>query len=270
MAYGISWLLWAPLWLPAFGMDGWPILSFQHTLGAFGPMAAAFIVSAAFMGKQGVVALSSRLLLWRNRTHWIAIALLGPFVLYLLAVAGGRIITGESISLESLGTTSEFPIRSLIGIFLYNIFTFGYGEETGWRGFALPRLQQYYSAFTSTLMLTFFWALWHLPLFFYRPGYTDMNPAEIAGWFFSLLTGALLLTWLYNSSKGSVLVVTVFHASVNVIFTSDVQSDLVINSLGILITVWGIGVLLIAGPKYLSKKGKMIASGKHKQRLFRN
>ena len=130
--------------------------------------------------------------------------------------------------------------------------SFGYGEETGWRGFALPRLQARHSAWVVSLLLTLGWALWHLPLFFYRPGYTSMDAAGVAGWFFSLLTGAVLLTWLYNESEGSILVVALFHASVDVAFTSRIASPEVVNVAGALITAWGIVVLVAAGPRRLS------------------
>lgn len=53
LAYAISWLLWAPLWLPAFGVNGLPILPFHHALGALGPIAAAFVVSALETGPAG-------------------------------------------------------------------------------------------------------------------------------------------------------------------------------------------------------------------------
>lgn len=257
LACSISWLVWAPLWLPALGIEGLPLLPFHHAIGAVGPIAAAFIVTTLSTGQPGAAELWSRMFLWRGRFKWIAIALFAPFVIFLLATAGAFLFAGEPFSLGAIGRSSEFPQFSLFTFLLYNIFSFGYGEEVGWRGFALPRLQKRYSAFISTLLLSVAWALWHLPLFFYRPGYLDMDIAGTAGWFFSLLTGAVLLTWLYNSSRGSLLVAALFHATIDVAFTSDVSSDFVVNAMGFLITVWGIGVLVWAGPKYLSGAGKM-------------
>ena len=66
LAYIISWLLWAPLWLPAFGVDGMPTLPFHHALGALGPIAAAFLVSAAATGVAGPADLVRRMGLWRG------------------------------------------------------------------------------------------------------------------------------------------------------------------------------------------------------------
>ncbi len=67
LAYAISWLLWAPLWLPALGIGGLPAFRFQHALGALGPVAAAFVVSAAQAGRAGPADLLRRMGLWRGR-----------------------------------------------------------------------------------------------------------------------------------------------------------------------------------------------------------
>ena len=258
LAYGISWLLWAPLWLPWFGVHGLPTLPFHHAIGALGPIAAAFIMSAADTGLAGPRDLLRRMVLWRGRLGWVAVGLLAPFVLLALAIAGASLLGGERVSLVGFGRSHEFPQLSALGFLAYNIGSFGYGEEVGWRGFALPRLQARHSALISSLLLTLGWALWHTPLFFYRSGYTGMNAAGIAGWLFSLATGAVLLTWLYNSSRGSLLVVALFHATVDVVFTSTISSPAVVNIAGALITVWGVIVLIAAGPGFLSRRGKMV------------
>lgn len=258
LAYAISWLLWAPLWLPAFGVHGLPVLPFHHALGALGPIAAAFLVSAMETGWTGPGDLLRRMGLWRGRLIWVAIALLAPFALLAFAVVGVSVLAGENLSLAGFGRSREFPQFSTLTFLAYNIVSFGYGEEVGWRGFALPRLQTRHSALVASLLLTLGWALWHLPLFFYRPGYTSMDVFGVAGWFFSLLTGSVLLTWLYNDSRGSILVVAVFHATVDVAFTSSVSSPSVVNAAGALITFWGIIILVAAGPRFLSRRGKVI------------
>lgn len=258
LAYGISWVLWAPLWLPAFGVHGLPAIPYHHALGALGPITAAFLVSAMETGLAGPADLLRRMGLWRRRLVWVAVALLAPYVLLELAVVAASLLNGENVSPAGVGRSREFPQFSALGFLVYNIVSFGFGEEAGWRGFALPRLQTRHSALVASLLLTCGWALWHVPLFFYRPGYTSMDVAGVAGWFFSLLTGAVLLTWLYNESRGSILVVALFHATVDVTFSSDISSPFVVNITGALITCWGIIVLIAAGPRYLARRGKMV------------
>jgi membrane protease YdiL (CAAX protease family) len=123
---------------------------------------------------------------------------------------------------------------------------------------ALPRLQAKHSALGAATLVALGWALWHVPLFLYRPGYTSMSATGIAGWFVSLLTGSILLTSLYNNSRGSILVVALFHASIDVVFTSDFDSPALVNALGALITVCAAGVVAVTGPRTLSRHGKWL------------
>lgn len=259
LAYGISWMIWAPLWLPAFGIDTLPVLPFHHAWGAVGPIAAAFLVAGMEAGAAGPRDLLRRMVLWRGRLLWVLLALLAPLGVLAFAALAAWLFTGEEGSLAGVGVSREFPQFSALGFLVYNLFSFGYGEEVGWRGYALPRLQAKYSALVATLLLTLGWALWHVPLFLYRPGYTSMGATGIAGWFFSLLTGAVLLTWLFNESRGSILVVALFHAAIDVAFTSDISSPFVVNAAGVIVTLWGLTVLVVAGPRHLSRKGKVVA-----------
>jgi membrane protease YdiL (CAAX protease family) len=256
LAYAVSWLLWAPLWLPAFGVHRLPAFPFQHALGALGPITAAFLLCAMEAGSAGVGDLARRMFLWRGRLLWVLVALVAPYILLVLAIVGTSLISGTAITLAGFGESREFPQFSALAFLAYNIVSFGFGEEVGWRGYALPRLQVRHSALIASLLLTVGWALWHLPLFLYRPGYTTMDAAGVVGWLFSLLTGSVLLTWLYNESRGSILVVAIFHATVDVAFTSSVASTSVVNITGALITLWGLIVLIVAGPHCLSKHGK--------------
>ncbi|HKG68423.1 MAG TPA: CPBP family intramembrane glutamic endopeptidase, partial [Segetibacter sp.] len=135
----------------------------------------------------------------------------------------------------------------------------------GWRGFALPRFQMKLNALAASILLTVFWAFWHWPLFFYRPGYTTMGMTDIFGWFFSLLTGSILLTWLYNSSRGSILICAVFHSTIDIAFTADIADKNVVNYTGFLITVWGILTIIIFKPTSLadmSEKKIAVTNGK--------
>jgi len=87
----------------------------------------------------------------------------------------------------------------------------------------------------------------------------SMGVAGAIGWLFSLLTGAVLLAWLYNESRGSLLVVALFHAGVDVAFTSDASSPVVVNTAGALITLCGIAVALLVGPRRLASIASLAA-----------
>ena len=81
----------------------------------------------------------------------------------------------------------------------------------GWRGYVLPRLQTKYSALVSSLILGLIWGLWHYPKFL-APG----NTTSFALFMLDTTAKAILYTWLYNNTNGSLLLVTLFHAASNV------------------------------------------------------
>lgn len=107
---------------------------------------------------------------------------------------------------EVLGRGRYADLAWVVGLLLSSV-AYGFGEETGWRGFALPGLQRDRSALSATLILTAFWALWHAPFFFYR---YEFGLGQIVGFFLGLLAGAIWLTCLYNATGGSVLMVAIW------------------------------------------------------------
>lgn len=258
LAYCISWLWWLPLYAPRFGITGLPILPFHHAWGAFGPLIASFTATAIFEGRAGTRRLASSLLRPGSGV-FLAVALFSPFVLALIAGIIALIADKVPLRFAAMLTTREFPDFNFVVFFFYNLIFFGWGEETGWRGFALPRLQARMNALGASLVLTLFWALWHWPLFFYRPGYTGMGVGGIAGWVFSLATGSILLTWLFNSTRGSLLCAAVFHSTIDIAFTSDFATGKIVNYIGILVTLWGILVILIWKPKELASQERFVS-----------
>ncbi len=251
LAYFISWLIWLPLYGHIFGLNHLPAIPFNHALGGLGPLIASFITTCIFLKTEGVKKLLAKCFQIKPLIY-LAIALFSPFVLALLAALMSYCIDSTPINFSGLFTTKEFPQWNLLTFFFYNILFFGFGEEVGWRGFALPRLQNKSNAMMASIVLTLFWALWHLPLFFYRPGYTTMEWTGILGWVFSLLTGSILLTWLYNSSGASILICAVFHSTIDIAFTADIANKNIVNYMGFLITVWGILTIIIYKQKNLA------------------
>lgn len=256
LAYGISWLIWLPLYGNAIGLECSLEIPFNHAIGGLGPLLAALITTVIFNGSSGLKQLFVKRITLPGARYFL-IALLAPAVLLLIAVAADWFVNKTVIDPAGFIRSKEFPQTSYISFFFYNFIFFGLGEEAGWRGFALPRMQIKANALTASIFLTVFWALWHLPLFLYRPGYTGMGLAGIAGWVFSLFTGSLLLTWLYNSSRGSILICAVFHTTIDLAFTSDVGGKDTISFLGAMITLWGIVILVVCKPRNLSRSERV-------------
>ena len=86
----------------------------------------------------------------------------------------------------------------------------GNGEEIGWRGYALPRLQNRYQALYSALVLGLVWAVWHIAIYV-----TRMNPVVFAWYIVGVIAKSVLITWAYNGSQGSLLLAALYHAAWN-------------------------------------------------------
>ncbi len=257
LTYLISWLIWLPLYGYVFGWTNLTTVPYQHALGGLGPLIASVLTTWIFLKKEGVKNLLKKCFQFKPIVY-LMIALLSPFVLLLVALIICFFVDKTPVHLSGLLTSKEFPQFHWLTFFIYNLVFFGLGEETGWRGFALPRLQAKMNALSASIVLTAFWALWHLPLFYYRPGYTTMNSVAVIGWVLSLLTGSILLTWLYNSTRGSILICAVFHSTIDIAFTADVANENIANYMGFLITALGILLVVMLKPKTLSRHKKEI------------
>ncbi len=213
LAYAFSWawvIPWAATGHTVFQGKGWP----THFPSLLGPMLAALAVSARTARRRGVHALVAAMGRWRIGWRWW-IAALSPLgfwgmVLGVLAVTGATLPPRPDFARFS-GLPEGLGI---VGVTLVVILVNGFGEETGWRGYALPRLQRRYGPITATLIIAVLWAGWHIPQFFYVDSYEGFSPAMLPVFLFGLTCGAVVLTWLYNQT-GSVLAVAVWHGLYN-------------------------------------------------------
>jgi CAAX protease family protein len=83
-------------------------------------------------------------------------------------------------------------------------------------------------------------------------GFDTTGLVAIPGWLFSIVTGSVLLAWIYNSMGGSILIVAIFHDTLDIAINSPSGPELA-NVMGALVTIWGLAVLVWAGPKNLSR-----------------
>jgi|NGEPerStandDraft_6_1074524.scaffolds.fasta_scaffold10215_4 membrane protease YdiL (CAAX protease family) len=211
LAYAFSWA-----WMLPFVVDGdvvrqgvgWP----THFPALLGPALAAFVVTAVIWGRAGVHDLLARMARWRMPLRWWA-ATLSPlaFLGAALAVAWA---TGTLPRGSDLGRYSGLSAIGIVPVWVIAILI-TFGEETGWRGFALPMLQRRHSPLVAALLITPIWALWHLPYFFTIATYRDFAPAGYLGFVFGLACGSIVLCWLYNGTGGSILACAVWHGLFN-------------------------------------------------------
>ena len=253
LACSLSWAIQIPLALQAQDVIQSQLPFALHYLSGFGPLLSAAYMSWRLGGRQGLRGLFSRLTRWRVGLGWWAVALSPLFALVLLWLVA-RIIRGDPLTLLDLGRVEFLPNLGIGAAFLW-IATFGLGEETGWRGFALPRLQANHSALSATLILWVIWSLWHLPLFFYM-----YEPSILPGWLIGLLAGSITFTWLFNSTDGSLLMTVIFHGLFN--FTTGCarcKTGLAAMVISSLVMVWAVLIVVIFRPANLASSDKVIA-----------
>ena len=234
---------------PGQPLQPWSLVWF---FSIFSPTISSLAISWIIGGMPEVRRLLSGFTRWKVHLGWYLAALfllVGPIVIAMVYIALGN---------PAVGLRPGQTISTLLGAVLFNIFSGPLGEEAGWRGFALPRLQAKYNALVSSLILGVIWTCWHIP-FFFTTGATQMGiPFPI--YLMLVVTVTFYLTWLYNNTKGSLIITVLAH------FAYNLSSTLIAGPLslmpamkfymtaGPLLFLVVIGVIIYYKPKYFSKK----------------
>ncbi len=217
MAYAFSWIILIPFILQEWNMAP-KVFSFAFVLNPFvGPALAAVIMTGLLEGKDGVRRLWRRCLQWRAGWQWYVFVLLGIPALLLLGVL---LVPGAMAGF--LGLPRAFPIVYLVNFVIIFFLGGPLGEEPGWRGFALPRMQVRYGPLWGTLFLGVLWAFWHLPHFLTSaqgggPGTGGFATFLINFPIFALMVVAIaiVMAWVFNHTRGSLFIAILLHASIN-------------------------------------------------------
>jgi uncharacterized protein len=247
LAFAITWVLVSPLLLQGLGLIG-GVPPGWHALGALGPISSALVVTAAVGGRPALTEFAGRILHWRVGIWWFLVSVFSPFLLFTLSALIVRLLGGPWPDFGRL------DFEHLLGFSFLAGLLYGIGEEAGWRGFALPRLQTGRSAFVATLILTVSWALWHTPFFFYR---FEFGAVQVMGFFVGLLAGAIWLTCLYNSTGGSILMVAAWHTTWNLVNqVAMVVSVEILSAMSVMVMILAVAVMVAFGPATLSPRRK--------------
>jgi membrane protease YdiL (CAAX protease family) len=141
---------------------------------------------------------------WRTGVIWYILALGLPVALTLLSVYLNVLFGAPAPTPEQL---SAWP--DLLFFFPFAFLLLGAAEELGWRGFAQHTLQETRPALVATLIVAAMAIVWHLPLMI-------AGRIPVSDILF-IVTGYIVVAWLYNSAGHSVLIVMLFHAMLNTI-----------------------------------------------------
>jgi len=232
VTFGLAWGLFALyIFLPEQMTARFGEISSRHpafVLAVYSPAVAAFAVVSYCGGVQGLKAFLSRLFLWRCPTGWYAFLIFGIPLIY----AAGALIKGNLLS-------NPFPFDSVAQMLGATAFMLVLGpvEEFGWRGVALPLLQQRFAPIRAALILGLVWGIWHLPAFF-------MSGTPQRAWGFTpFLIGSIclsvIITPLFNASGGSILLAVFYHFQLNNPLWPDAQPyDVYFFVAAAVTTVW--------------------------------
>lgn len=202
LAFLLSWLAVLPVVLNSTLAPE----PFQILGGLLGPTLSALVVLGITEGRAALGLFLRRYLQWRAGLVWWLVVLLGtPILVTLVAalVVGSEVITGFS---DKIGPALVTYLMALIpGAVLGPLW-----EEPGWRGFALPRLQSRHGPLLGTAILGLLWAAWHTPGYF--GGWLTGSPFALL---LSSLAFSVVMTWIYNNTGGSILLMILLHSSSN-------------------------------------------------------
>jgi len=220
------------------------------------------IMTGLTLGQDAVITLLKRFLIWRVGWKWY----LAPFLLAPALIVGGvylnAALTGVPPDFSTVMAYKIFGESAYLPLFILPFFMVDFianGEEIGWRGYVLPRLQAKYGALTSTLILGVIWGFWHLPKFL-----SHWNTVSFVWFMVHTMAISVVYTWLYNSTKGSLLLVTLFHAASNATGVFMPMANTVSSgNMGayiiyiLLETVAAIIIVIATGPQRLSRTESM-------------
>jgi membrane protease YdiL (CAAX protease family) len=204
LAYALSWLILVPA---GFGLLPDSSAGVLSLLAPFGPAVAAFVVTALTGGKSAIGQLLRRLVQWRVGVGWYLLVLIG---VPLVELTGAFAVLG-AVPLGDLALNWPALFTSYLPNVLVLVVLVGLAEETGWRGFALPRLQERHGPLLGTAILAVLWAAWHLPNLLFG-GWTGLSYAL---WLALTLASAFIYTWVFNNTGGSILLAMLLHAAIN-------------------------------------------------------
>jgi membrane protease YdiL (CAAX protease family) len=244
LAYGLSWLVWGAVLAAERGL-----ISFRpaRDLAFLGLGLGAFAAAALTGGRAALADLFRRMGRWRVAPRWYAATLLVAVSLSLIPALLYRLLFGPL-------PAPALALRLVPVYFVFQIILHLLTEETAWRGFALPRLQARFGALPASLILGLLWALWHTPLFFLAN--TSQSKMPFPGFVLDVVAVTIVMTWVYNHTRGSVLLAALFHAAFNAsgayfnTLTSDAR--LFWLTVGVACVV-ALALLWIAGPARLGR-----------------
>jgi membrane protease YdiL (CAAX protease family) len=232
ITFGLAWaILGLYIFMPEQMTNLFGQLSGQHPLfflAVYAPAIGAFTVIISVGGFKGIKQFLSRILLWRCSLSWYAFLIVGIPLVFI----GGSYLRGNLF-------TDPFPFTTISSMLIALLLAAIKGpiEEFGWRGLVLPLFQRKLAPFWAAITLGAIWGVWHLPAFLLSG--TQQSNWSFAPFFAGCIALSVIVTPLFNASKGSILLSAFFHFMVmNPLFPDAEPYDTYILLLVAIFIVW--------------------------------
>ena len=214
ITYSVTWIVLFPLStvyneLNLIQRDIW------HSIGSIGPSIGGIFALYVLKRKRGLKLLKIRIFKYSGKK--LLLFAFSPLIILIITLVIEYLL--GFFNLLSLFQENNILNFGLFIVFILPSISFGLFEEIGWRGYFLPALQERYNALISTLILSVIWWFWHFPTFFYR---NDLFFGLVL-LFPLLLSGSIVITFLFNQSKGSILMVIFLHISYDLVTSHQIS-----------------------------------------------
>ncbi len=252
LTFGLSWI---PMSLFVLFPDQFTALFGEMSstnpvflLAVYAPGLSGIFLIWHHYGLKGLGSFFRRLTFWRAPIQWWLFLLLGiPAIVYTAAAIKGTINDPFPFS----------PWYMVLPALIQSLLLGPMGEEFGWRGLALPLLQRRFSPFWASLILGVVWAIWHAPAFLMSG--TPQSAWSFGPFFVGLIAITVIMTPLFNASRGSLLIAILYHLNImNPIFPDAQPWDSYLLAIAAVVIVYlnrrqmfqrGSGVMEVLGPR---------------------
>jgi uncharacterized protein len=235
---------------------------------------AGIIMTAILDGRAGLKLMLRRVLIWRVGIGYWLFSMLFLVPAIFLGSLLNPLFNGDPISLSNMK-----PAFNILPMFIVFFIVAGLGQELGWTGFLMPRLQAHFGAFASSVIRAILVGIWHLPLFIYAGFHPYALPDFPYGFWivqkgfpvaFSVmivmfsLPWSILYTWMFNNTRGSLLLVAILHGSeiwlVSFMMSMGINPENLDNywGYGTVMVLTAIIVVIVSGSQNLSRKHKRV------------
>lgn len=237
IALGWSWLFWILLIFLKLVFNTMPGI-ILYTIGGLGPLLSAIYLVRTTQQKDEQREFWRRIIDFKRiPLCWFFVSLFIPPVIALFSILVSLFLSNEYTQWQPMWLLIQNPL--ILVLFLVSTLLFGpLPEEIGWRGYGLESLQTKYSALQSSLIVGFFWIIWHIPLFLTKDsGFAALYPLYSLPfwlWATSLLSISIIMTWIFNHTEKSTLTAILFHFSMSATsgffsFKSQMQSMMLLG-----------------------------------------